>query len=185
LIAQTLRWLPNALSLARLVLVPLAVWQILEQRYDRAFIIFALAGVSDAIDGFLARRLDARTALGSVLDPVADKALLVSVYVTLGHAGLLPVWLVILVVFRDALIVLGVLLFHLAGQKMTVAPLQVSRMNTVAQVLCAGWVMAATGFGIAQEPLTGFLIGLAALTTIASGVGYILVWGRRLIGLEL
>jgi cardiolipin synthase (CMP-forming) len=78
-----------------------------------------------------------------------------------------------------------VLLFHLAGQKMTVAPLQVSRMNTVAQVLCAGWVMAATGFGIAQEPLTGFLIGLAALTTVASGVGYILVWGRRLIGLEL
>jgi cardiolipin synthase len=110
---------------------------------------------------------------------------LVSVYVTLGHAGLLPVWLVILVVFRDALIVLGVLLFHLAGQAMTVSPLQVSRMNTVAQVLCAGWIMASTGFGLAQEPLTGFLIGLAALTTIASGVGYLLVWGRRLAGLEL
>jgi cardiolipin synthase len=185
LVAQSLRWLPNALSLARLVLVPLAVWQILEQRYDRAFIIFALAGVSDAVDGFLARRLDARTALGSVLDPIADKALLVSVYVTLGHAGLLPVWLVILVVFRDALIVLGVLLFHLAGQAMTVSPLQVSRLNTVAQVLCAGWIMASTGFGFALEPLTSFLVGLAALTTITSGVGYLVVWGRRLAGLEL
>lgn len=180
-----LRWLPNALSLARLLLVPLAVWQILDQRYDRAFVIFALAGFSDAVDGFLARRLDARTTLGSVLDPIADKALLVSVYVTLGHAGLLPVWLVILVVFRDALIVLGVLLFHLAGEKMTVSPLQVSRMNTVAQVLCAGWAMAATGFGLAQQPLTTFLILLAALTTVASGAGYIIVWGRRLVGLGL
>jgi cardiolipin synthase len=183
--ATSLRWLPNTLSLARLVLVPLAVWQILEQRYDRAFIIFALAGVSDAVDGFLARRLDARTALGSVLDPIADKALLVSVYVTLGHAGLLPVWLVILVVFRDALIVLGVLLFHFAGQKIIMAPLQVSRINTVAQVACAGWVMAATGFGIMPEPLTMILILLVALTTVASGAAYVVVWGRRLTGLEL
>jgi cardiolipin synthase len=185
LLATSLRWLPNALSLARLLLVPLAIWQILEQRYDRAFIIFALAGVSDAVDGFLARRLDARTALGSVLDPVADKALLVSVYVTLGHAGLLPLWLVILVVFRDALIVLGVLLFHFAGQKIIMAPLQVSRINTVAQVVCAGWVMAATGFGIVPEPLTMMLIVLVALTTIASGAAYVAVWGRRLTGLEI
>jgi cardiolipin synthase len=180
-----LRWLPNALSLARLVLVPLAVWQILDLRYDRAFVIFALAGLSDALDGFLARRLDARTTLGAVLDPIADKALLISVYVTLGHAELLPVWLVILVVFRDFLIILGVLLFHLAGQRMIVAPLQVSRINTVAQVACAGWVMAATGFGIMPEPLTTILIVLVTLTTLSSGAAYILVWGRRLAGLEL
>ena len=185
MLAASLRWLPNALSLARLVLVPLAVWQILEQRYDRAFIIFALAGVSDGIDGFLARRLDARTALGAMLDPIADKALLVSVYVTLGHAGLLPVWLVILVVFRDALIVLGVVLFHLAGQRMIMAPLQVSRINTVAQVACAGWAMAATGFGLMPEPLTTALIALAGLTTLASGIAYVFVWGRRLVGLEI
>ena len=183
--AASLRWLPNALSLARLVLVPLAVWQIVEQRYDLAFVVFALAGVSDAADGFLARRLDARTALGSILDPIADKALLVSVYLTLGHAGLLPVWLAILVVFRDALIVLGVLLFHLAGQRMIMAPLQVSRINTVAQVACAGWVMAAAGFGIMPEPVTTLLIVLAGLTTLASGAAYVVVWGRRLIGLEL
>jgi cardiolipin synthase len=183
--AASLRWLPNALSLARLVLVPLAVWQILDERYDRAFIVFALAGISDAVDGFLARRLDARTALGAVLDPVADKALLVSVYVTLGHAGLLPVGLVILVVFRDALIILGVLLFHLAGQRMIMAPLQVSRINTVAQVVCAGWVMAATGFGIMQGPVTTILIVLVTVTTLSSGAAYVVVWGRRLAGLEL
>ena len=93
--------LPNLISLARLLSVPLMVWVILAGKMEFAFWLFIVAGISDAVDGFIAKHFGATSAIGKYLDPLADKALLVSVYVTLGHAGYLPTWLVILVVFRD------------------------------------------------------------------------------------
>src|SRR5260370_4856839 len=102
--------LPNVISLGRLLLVPLAISLILDGRYYAAFWIFVIAGVSDAVDGFIAKRFDRRTRLGALLDPLADKVLLVSVYVTLGVSGQLWTWLVVLVVFRDIMIVGGFLL---------------------------------------------------------------------------
>lgn len=102
--------LPNLISLGRLLLVPLAISLILEANYRAAFWVFVIAGVSDALDGFIAKRFDRRTRLGALLDPLADKVLLVSVYVTLGIAGQLWPWLVVLVVFRDLMIVGGFLL---------------------------------------------------------------------------
>src|SRR6516164_3748097 len=103
---------PNLISLGRLLLVPLTIWLILGGRYGVAFWVFVVAGVSDALDGFIAKRFDRRTRLGALLDPVADKALLVSVYLTLCVAGELWTWLVILVVFRDVMIVGGFLLIQ-------------------------------------------------------------------------
>ncbi|MBV8737887.1 MAG: CDP-alcohol phosphatidyltransferase family protein, partial [Alphaproteobacteria bacterium] len=104
--------LPNLISLGRLLLVPLAIWLILGHRYGAAFWIFIVAGISDALDGFIAKHFDRRTRLGALLDPIADKALLVSVYVTLGLANQLWPSLVILVVFRDVMIVGGFLLIQ-------------------------------------------------------------------------
>ena len=99
--------LPNLITLARLLSVPLTIWLIFSERYGAAFWVFVGAGVSDALDGYIAKRFDRRTRLGAMLDPAADKAMLVGVYVTLGLAGQLPSWLVALVVLRDVLIVLG------------------------------------------------------------------------------
>src|SRR5437762_7574935 len=104
--------LPNLITLARLLSVPVTVWLIVDERYGAAFWLFIGAGVSDALDGFIAKRFDRRTRLGALLDPAADKVLLVSVYVTLGIAGQLWAWLVVLVVFRDVMIIGGFLLIQ-------------------------------------------------------------------------
>src|SRR4051812_12004044 len=143
--------LPMALTVARLCAVPLTIWLILREDYGAAFFVFVAAGVTDALDGALARWLDARTVIGGYLDPLADKALLVSVYIALAAAGLLPVWLAILVVFRDLLIVGAVLLSHTLGQPMPMAPSRISKLNTVTQVLLAGWVLGMAGLTVADR----------------------------------
>ncbi len=107
--------IPNVITFARLCAVPLAIWLTLQHRIDEVFFLFVAAGLSDAVDGWLARRRGT-TSVGAVLDPVADKALLVSMYVTLAGVNILPDWLAILVVFRDVLIVGGVLLLAVLGQ---------------------------------------------------------------------
>ena len=176
--------LPTALTLARLCAVPVTIWLILDGALGVAFWIFVAAGVTDALDGALARWCDARTVIGGYLDPIADKALLVSVYIALGACGLLPVWLVILVVFRDVLIVGGVLLSHTLGLAITMAPLAISRLNTVAQIVLAGLVLAMAGLGIALPGLPRAMIALAAATTAISGAAYAVSWVRRLVGTE-
>ena len=108
--------IPNLISVLRLLLVPLTVWLIISEAYGWAFVTFMVAGISDGIDGYLARRFDWRTRLGAYLDPLADKTLLVSVFVTLGLLKLIPAWLVITVVSRDALIIGAVLLFWIGVQ---------------------------------------------------------------------
>src|SRR6476646_8577465 len=127
--------LPNLISLGRLLLVPLAISLILDGRYRAAFWVLVIAGVSDALDGFIAKRFNRRTRLGALLDPVADKVLLVSVYVTLGIAGQLWAWLVVLVVFRDVRIVGGFLLVQaIAAPPRPLQPLFISKVNTGVQV---------------------------------------------------
>lgn len=176
--------LPTALTLARLCAVPVTIWLILSDAFGAAFWIFVAAGVTDALDGALARWLDARTMIGAYLDPIADKALLVSVYITLGADGLIPVWLVILVVFRDLLIVGGVLLSHTLGLPVTMAPLTISRINTVAQIVLAGLVLGAAGSGIAVPGLLAMMVAVAGATTAISGAAYAVSWVRRLAGME-
>ena len=111
-----------------------------------AFALFLVAGISDAVDGFLAKRFHMASELGAYLDPLADKALIVSIYVALGIAGAMPISLVILVVSRDIMIVSGIMLSWLIGKPMPVRPLAISKVNTVAQILLATFVLAARGF---------------------------------------
>ena len=165
--------LPNVITLARLCAVPAVVWLVIQQRLDVAFLVFVGAGVSDAVDGWLARVRNARSFLGAVLDPVADKALLVSVYVTLAIIGVLPDWLAILVVFRDLLIVGGLLVLALMGARLAIRPLLVSKLNTLLQITLAATALLLRGFDLDGGWLLPSLIGCVAATTIASGAAYV------------
>ena len=172
--------LPNFITLARLLMVPLTVWLIISEAYGFAFAVFVAAGISDGIDGYLARRLDQRSELGAYLDPLADKALLVSVYVTLGFLKAIPAWLAILVVTRDILIVGAIILSWLMHQPMRMAPLMVSKINTAAQILFAVGVL---GVAALDKPLDLFVSGgsiAVGLLTAASGGAYLLTWIRHM-----
>jgi cardiolipin synthase (CMP-forming) len=170
--------LPNLITLARLLCVPLAIWLIVEARYGVVFWVFVAAGVSDALDGWIAKRWDQRTPLGALLDPIADKALLAAVYITLGLAGALPQWLVILVVLRDLLIVGGYLLIHGTDAPQ---PLFVSKVNTLVQIALVGFVLARLGLDIEADRLTAVLVVAAGITTVWSGLSYLVRWARLLV----
>ena len=177
--------IPNFISLARLFAAPLTVWLILTGEITLAFWLFFVAAVSDAVDGFIAKRFKLTTVLGAYLDPLADKALLVGVYVALGNAGHLELWLVILVVFRDLVIVGGALLFWLLTRSLTMQPLMISKVNTVAQIVLAAVMLGSLGLGVAIDRLIiETLVYAVAATTLLSGGRYVMVWTRRAAGVE-
>ena len=176
--------LPNAISLARLFSAPLVVWLILSNEITAAFWLFLMAAFSDGVDGVIAKRLGTTTVLGGFLDPIADKALLVGAYAALGSNGLLALWLVILVVFRDLLIVGGALLFRLLTRSLDMEPLMVSKVNTVAQIVLAAVVLGNGGLDLGLSMLIDVLILAVAATTFASGAVYVVHWTRRVAGVE-
>jgi len=171
--------LPNAITLARLCAVPGAVWLIVQGRLDMAFWVFVAAGASDGLDGWLARVRNTRSRLGAILDPVADKALLVSTYVSLAAIGVLPDWLAILVVFRDLLIVGGVLLLYVLGEPPQIRPLMVSKVNTVAQIILAAGALLLAGYGWGDAWALEAMVVAVTATTIASGAAYVVQTARR------
>ncbi len=168
--------IPNTLTLARIVLVPLVVWLIVTHEMLAAFVLFLLAGVSDAADGYLAKRFQWRTELGAYLDPIADKLLLVSIYVTLGFANHLPAWLVIAVVSRDILIIGAFLLSWVLSRPVPIHPLLVSKANTFAQIVLAGLVLAELGLGLGLDGLVRILIPVTGTLTIISAGAYFWAW---------
>ena len=170
--AASLLNLANVVTFGRLCAVPLAFWLILDHRIGQAFILFVAAGLSDALDGWLARRYGGN-AVGAVMDPVADKALLVTMYVTLAVVNVLPDWLAILVVFRDVIIVGGVIVLAVLGNAVTIRPLYISKLNTVLQILLVAVSLLQGGFGLGLPGLTTALIWSVALTTLASGAAYV------------
>jgi cardiolipin synthase len=176
--------LPNIITLSRLLSVPLTIWLILDDRFATAFWVFVAAGLSDALDGYIAKRFDCRTRLGALLDPVADKALLVSVYVALGFANLLPNWLVIVVVFRDVVIIGGFLLIQSISSQRNFDPLYSSKINTAVQITLVGYVLGRLGLGFQDGMLTEALVVLAAGTTVFSGFAYLVRWARILTRVE-
>jgi cardiolipin synthase len=166
--------------LGRILLVPIVVWAIASGAMWVAFLLFLAAGVSDAIDGFLAKRFQMTTMLGAYLDPLADKALIVSIYLTLGINGFIPRWLVILVVSRDILIVGGIMLSWVVGSPLKIRPLLVSKLNTVAQILFACVVLGSLGFNLQVDMLTLVLMGLVTALTLLSVAAYLAEWGRHM-----
>lgn len=176
--------LPNLITLARLFASPFAVYLILNAHWSPAFWVFVLAGLSDAVDGFIARRFDARTLIGGYLDPLADKALLVSAFVVLGYMGHLPAWLVMLVVFRDLLIVGGALLVHTLTGGLTMQPLMISKINTVMQFILPAYVLGRLALDVDGDWIAPTLIYLVAATTALSGASYVVIWARRTADIE-
>jgi cardiolipin synthase (CMP-forming) len=168
--------LPNLITLARLCAVPLAFWLVLDRAMGAAFGLFVAAGASDAVDGWLARRLNGVTRLGTMLDPVADKALLVTMYVTLAAVGALPTWLATLVVFRDLVIVGGIVVLGLLGQPVVIRPLFVSKVKTVLQIVLVALTLFLAGFGMVPRPPETAMLALdwaVAATTLGSGAAYV------------
>src|SRR6267378_1645456 len=168
--------LPNLITLARILMVPIVVWAIAVREMQVAFLLFLAAGVSDAVDGFLAKRLGMASELGAHLDPLADKTLIVSIYVALGITDAIPRWIVILVVSRDILIVGGVMLAWFLGKPIRVKPVLVSKLNTVAQIIFASLVLGSLAFGLAFESAEYVVMFTVAALTLASIGFYVREW---------
>ena len=164
--------LPNVISFARLCAVPADIWLVLHHRFGVAFSLFVLAGISDAVDGWLARR-QGGTALGAVLDPLADKALMVGMYVTLAAIGQLPDWLAILVVFRDLVIVGGVVLLWMTSHAMQIKPIEISKLNTALQIGLVAVVLGLDSLGVEALPVRQTMVWLVTGTTLFSGAAYV------------
>lgn len=129
------KWsIPNLLTITRIFLVPFFIIMVIEKRFAPALVALAIAGISDALDGFIARYFNQRTQLGAYLDPIADKLLMLSSYVCLGYTGILPDWLCVIVISRDILIVLGIGICSVADIKVPINPSRISKLNTVAQI---------------------------------------------------
>jgi cardiolipin synthase len=173
--------IPNLITLGRILLVPIVVWAITYPGMMwLAFVLFVVAGVSDGVDGFLAKRFGWTTELGRYLDPLADKALIVSIYLALGINDLIPRWLVILVVSRDILIVGGIMLSWVIGNPLKIRPLLVSKLNTVAQIVFACLVLGTLGFDIKADMLTLVMMIVVACTTLLSVAAYVAEWMRHM-----
>ncbi len=173
--SSALLTVPNVITLARLCAVPLAFWLVIDHAMGAAFGLFVAAGASDAVDGWLARR-EGPTRLGAMLDPVADKALLVTMYVTLAAVGALPSWLATLVVFRDLVIVGGIVVLAQLGQPVAIRPLFVSKVNTMLQIVLVAFTLFLAGFalsGPAADAASLALIWTVAASTLVSGVAYV------------
>jgi len=173
---MNLRNLPNAITLSRLFLVPVLIVVLKEGNYEAALMIFLLAGISDGLDGYIAKRFNLVSHLGSVLDPLADKMLLVSTYVMLTILGDIPFWLMMAVAFRDVLIVGGYILVTSVLGPVRMEPSWLSKFNTVTQILLVLVILVQQAFHVpgawANEPL----IFVVLLTTLASGIHYIWLW---------
>ena len=169
----------NAITLTRLLSVPIFVWLVLLDMIGASFWLFLAAAISDAVDGIIAKKFNMHTNLGSYLDPLADKTLLVVAYIVLGSKGLLPAWLVITVVSRDALIVGGALLFDKLTGDLNMEPLKISKLNTVVQLLLILSILAPAAFALHHEAIVTLLSFAVMLTTLASGAAYVYIWTHR------
>ena len=176
--------IPNLITLGRILLVPVVVWAIIYGEMWLAFALFLAAGISDAVDGFLAKRFNMASELGAYLDPLADKTLIVSIYVTLGIAGKIPLWLVILVVSRDIMIIGAVMLSWLLGSPLKVKPLLVSKLNTVAQIVFACVVLALLSFDLKADNLILGLTVTVTVLTLLSVAAYVREFIRHMNSVE-
>lgn len=167
---------PNIITLMRFLMVPALVYALLLGEMLPAFVIFVVAGISDGIDGFVARRYNQQSKLGTYLDPIADKLLLVTVFVMLAMLGYLPQWLVVLVVSRDVLIVMAVLLSSVMAQPVDMNPIFISKANTAVQIALVSVVLADLAFNTGFGNLRILLVYLVAALTVVSAAAYLRLW---------
>lgn len=173
------RDIPNLITVGRFLLVPPVVWALLQEKYSLALLLFFVAGASDGLDGYLAKRYDWSSRLGALLDPLADKALLVSCYAVLTWSGLLPLWLLVLVLLRDLVIVCGAVVYHFYVAHLDAQPTLISKTNTLMQILLVLLVIVNQGFQWGDGRWVDVLVYVVTLTTVWSGIDYVVTWGRR------
>jgi cardiolipin synthase len=173
------RHIPNLITGLRILLVAPFLWALLEERYSTALLLFVIAGVSDALDGFLAKYFGWTSELGGLLDPIADKLLLMGAILALGWLNELPGWLVALVILRDLLIVSGAVSYHLLIERLEAAPLMISKLNTLVQLMLVCAVIVHYGMIPLPEIMLTGLIALTAITTVWSGSAYVRQWSQR------
>lgn len=172
-------YIPNLLTVLRIVATPVLVMLLKYEMYPQALLVFVLAGVSDGLDGYIAKRFNYQSRLGAILDPVADKLLLVSCFIVLTVVGFLPFWLLVVVAFRDIVIVGGyVLLVTLEGD-VKMSPTLVSKLNTLLQICLVAAVLVELGVGLSLGYVVPSLIVSVTITSVLSGIHYVWVWTIR------
>jgi cardiolipin synthase (CMP-forming) len=172
--------IPNMLTVVRILLVPITVWSLTHGDYAVAFFVFLVAGLTDGVDGYVARRFKFHSELGAYLDPLADKFLLVSIFVTLAVLKVLPPWMAILVVTRDVLIVGAVMLARLLDKPVEIKPVMISKVNTAAQIGLAVGLLASLAFGEINHSVLYAANVIVAVLTISSGAVYMAMWFKHM-----
>jgi cardiolipin synthase len=173
------RDIPNIITVFRLLLVPPVVMLMLQDRFAAALVVFGVAGFSDALDGYLAKHYHWTSRIGALMDPLADKLLLLSSFVTLGWLGWIPYWLVGLVILRDLVIVSGAIVYHLRIERLEAEPRPASKLNTFTQILLVLAVMFSQGFQVLPALWLDVLLYSVLFTTLWSGLDYVWIWSRR------
>ncbi len=171
--------IPNFLTLLRLVVIAPLIWALVEGRFALAFWLFIAAGISDGVDGYLARRYHWQSRFGSIADPVVDKLLLMTMFILLATMDALPWWLIIVVVARDLIIVSGAFAYHYAIGQYSFKPSWVSKVNTVLQIFLIVCVLFQLSYHDLPSLLISVLIYGVFATTSISLISYIWVWGRK------
>ncbi|MDH5190224.1 MAG: CDP-alcohol phosphatidyltransferase family protein [Gammaproteobacteria bacterium] len=174
-----LREIPNIISVARIILVVPIVYTLIKGMYDTALFLFVIAGISDGLDGFLAKHFGWVTRLGGILDPLADKILLISCYVVLGWQEVIPVWLVAAVIIRDVIIVTGGIVYHFRIEVLEALPSVISKINTFMQIVVVVAVMLDRSWWDMPPIMLDTLFYITLATTIASGLDYVWRWSAR------
>jgi len=178
---MSLKWLPNAISFFRIALIAPVIYSILDERYLTALALFLLAGFSDGVDGFLAKRFNWHTRLGALLDPVADKFLTASSYVTLAMVAQIPAWLAAVVVIRDVVIIGGATAYNFLIAPVQGEPTRISKLNTALELGFVVCVLSRAGAGWPNQATVTLLGAGVLVTVIVSGADYVLDWSRRAI----
>lgn len=176
---MSLRWLPNAITGLRIALIAPILWMLVSDRYQEALVLFFIAGFSDGLDGYLAKRFDWHTELGALLDPIADKLLVAATFIALAWVSLIPAWLAAVVVARDVVIIGGATTYHYLIGPVAGDPTRISKLNTALELLFVLFVVTRAGFGWPDEITTTILGAAVLITVIISGIDYVLTWSAR------
>jgi cardiolipin synthase len=176
---MSLHWLPNAISLLRIALVAPILLLVLDGSYDWALLLFFIAGFSDGIDGFLAKRFNWHTRLGGLLDPIADKLLVNGLFITLASMQLVPLWLTVVVILRDVIIIGGATAYNFLVEPLEGEPSRISKLNTVFELLFLLFVLSRAAFNWPDKISLTVLGSAILITVVISGVDYVWSWSRR------
>ena len=171
-------WLPNAISIMRIALIGPILWLFVDQQFGWALALFLVAGLSDGVDGYLAKRFNWDTRLGAFLDPAGDKLLVAWCFGTFAYLGYIPVWLAVVVILRDVVIVAGSFLYHYLVRRLEGEPTRISKLNTALEFMFLVSVMAHAGYAW-PDRITITILGASVLVTVViSGYDYVANWIR-------